>query len=227
VGDLPRSEAYGCCFDIVGWLPFAAGRGSYKRSVVLRLDVGAPPRGEAVGYRWMAAIRRGPAPYKRSVVLRFGVEGLLRGEAFFGSGSAKLNWRALTEGNPMTEKRYAAHKLRDGRWSSSGQIYLVTTVTNGRIPVFADFSAARTLIRVIRQDEQLGSHQTLCFVVMPDRLHWLLQLQSEDLARLVGRSNPFQPSAWVGRYGRRGSMIMRCAGRRMFEAWRDMWWQIL
>jgi len=159
--------------------------------------------------------------------LRFGVEGLLRGEAFFGSGSAKLNWRALTEGNPMTEKRYAAHKLRDGRWSSSGQIYLVTTVTNGRIPVFADFSAARTLIRVIRQDEQLGSHQTLCFVVMPDRLHWLLQLQSEDLARLVGRSNPFQPSAWVGRYGRRGSMIMRCAGRRMFEAWRDMWWQIL
>ncbi|SDP85280.1 REP element-mobilizing transposase RayT [Ectopseudomonas guguanensis] len=129
----------------------------------------------------------GPAPYKRSVVLRFGVEGLLRGEAFFGSGSAKLNWRALTEGNPMTEKRYAAHKLRDGRWSSSGQIYLVTTVTNGRIPVFADFSAARTLIRVIRQDEQLGSHQTLCFVVMPDHLHWLLQLQSEDLARLVGR----------------------------------------
>lgn len=50
----------------------------------------------------------------------------------------------------MTEKRYAAHKLRDGRWSSSGQIYLVTTVTNGRIPVFADFSAARTLIQVIR-----------------------------------------------------------------------------
>ena len=87
----------------------------------------------------------------------------------------------------MTEKRYAAHKLRDGRWSSSGQIYLVTTVTNGRIPVFADFSAARTLIRVIRQDQLLGSHQTLCFVVMPDHLHWMLQLQSEDLARLVGR----------------------------------------
>ena len=56
----------------------------------------------------------------------------------------------------MTEKRYASHRLRDGRWSSSGQIYLVTTVTNGRLPVFADFSAARTLIQVIRQDELLG-----------------------------------------------------------------------
>ena len=87
----------------------------------------------------------------------------------------------------MTEKRYASHRLRDGRWSSSGQIYLVTTVTNGRLPVFADFSAARTLIRVIRQDQLLGSHQTLCFVVMPDHLHWLLQLQNETLPRLVGR----------------------------------------
>ena len=87
----------------------------------------------------------------------------------------------------MTEKRYASHRLRDGRWSSSGQIYLVTTVTNGRLPVFADFSAARTLIRVIRQDELLGSQQTLCFVVMPDHLHWLLQLQNEDLTRLVAR----------------------------------------
>jgi len=121
--------------------------------------------------------------------LRFGMGAPSRGEAFTGSdsGSAKLNWRTLTEGNPMTEKRYAAHKLRDGRWSSSGQIYLVTTVTNGRIPVFADFSAARTLIQVIRQDELLGSHQTLCFVVMPDHLHWLLQLQNEALSRLVGR----------------------------------------
>ena len=67
----------------------------------------------------------------------------------------------MTEGIPMTEKRYAAHKLRDGRWSSSGQIYLVTTVTKGRVPIFADFSAARTLVQIIRQDELLGSHQTL------------------------------------------------------------------
>ncbi|MGG2397467.1 REP-associated tyrosine transposase [Pseudomonas sp. SH1-B] len=87
----------------------------------------------------------------------------------------------------MTEKRYASHKLREGRWSCSGQIYLVTAVTKNRIPVFADLSAARTLIQVIRQDETLGSHRTLCFVVMPDHLHWLLQLQNEGLARLVGR----------------------------------------
>jgi REP element-mobilizing transposase RayT len=87
----------------------------------------------------------------------------------------------------MTEKRYASDRLRKGRWPCSGQIYLVTAVTKNRIPVFADFSAARSLIQVIRKDELLGSHQTLCFVVMPDHLHWLLQLQDETLPRLVGR----------------------------------------
>ena len=67
-------------------------------------------------------------------------------------------------------------ELRKGRVSQAGQIYLVTTVTQSRCPVFARFDAARLLIDVLRQESASGRAQTLAFVVMPDHLHWLLVL---------------------------------------------------
>ena len=66
--------------------------------------------------------------------------------------------------------------LRKGRVSQAGQIYLVTTVTKDRCPVFARFDAARLLIDAMRQESASGRAQTLAFVVMPDHLHWLLAL---------------------------------------------------
>ncbi|TBV01543.1 REP-associated tyrosine transposase [Phytopseudomonas dryadis] len=85
------------------------------------------------------------------------------------------------------DTRHAAHRLRLGRWSSIGQMYMVTTVTLNRAPVFSDFHAARMLVDTLRQDASRGSHQTLCYVIMPDHLHWLLQLQHGSLSQLVGR----------------------------------------
>jgi hypothetical protein len=43
-----------------------------------------------------------------------------------------------------------ARRLRSGRNSQSGQIYILTTVTQNRVPVFDDFLDARTLIGVLR-----------------------------------------------------------------------------
>lgn len=80
-----------------------------------------------------------------------------------------------------------SNRLRAGRWSGEGQIYLVTTVTKHRLPIFEDCAVARMLIRVMRDDAALGSHETLAFVVMPDHLHWLLELRQESLSKLVGR----------------------------------------
>jgi putative transposase len=82
---------------------------------------------------------------------------------------------------------YSSSRLRVGRWSGERQIYLVTTVTRERKPVFREFKAARQLIRVMRDDAVRGSHKTLAFVVMPDHLHWLLELRHDSLSRLVGR----------------------------------------
>ena len=85
------------------------------------------------------------------------------------------------------ELRCSSNRLRKGRYSEVGQIYLVTTVTHDRTAAFSHMTAARLLIRTMREDAQRGSHTTLAFVVMPDHLHWLLQLHQGSLSTLVGR----------------------------------------
>ncbi|WP_217474615.1 REP-associated tyrosine transposase [Stutzerimonas stutzeri] len=81
----------------------------------------------------------------------------------------------------------ASSRLRKGRWSAQGQIYLVTTVAQDRQPVFRDMAAARALIRTMQSDEARGTSRTWAFVVMPDHLHWLVQLDQGTLPQLVGR----------------------------------------
>ena len=192
VGAPPRGEALGLRSGLWDSRHCSRRGAAPTRAVALAGLVWEPRLGAKLlrpaRYLWCShCSRRGAAPTRAVAFAGLAWEPRLGAKLFPEPHSSKLELDTPAEGNPMTEKRYASHRLRDGRWSSSGQIYLVTTVTNGRLPVFADFSAARTLIQVIRQDQLLGSHQTLCFVVMPDHLHWLLQLQNETLPRLVGR----------------------------------------
>ncbi|MGD8576407.1 MAG: transposase [Thiohalophilus sp.] len=73
------------------------------------------------------------------------------------------------------EQKFAhSRNLRIGRNSIPFQIYLVTAVTQKRCPVFADIWAGRELVQVIK-NYQRGA-ETLCYVVMPDHIHWLFQL---------------------------------------------------
>ena len=77
--------------------------------------------------------------------------------------------------------------LRRGRVSLPGQVYHVTTVTLGRQPIFSDLRAARLLINALREAQVRGEATTLAFVIMPDHMHWLLQLAEEtSLSGLVG-----------------------------------------
>ena len=66
--------------------------------------------------------------------------------------------------------------LRRGRVSLPNYVYAITAVTRDRDPVFQDFSSARCLVKILREHETHGRASTLCFVVMPDHLHWLMQL---------------------------------------------------
>ncbi len=76
--------------------------------------------------------------------------------------------------------------LRKGRYSQLNQIYLITTVTENREPVFKNFHAARTLIKKLKMEQKLGRAMTLAFVVMPDHLHWLMQLTGPtELAKIL------------------------------------------
>ncbi|MDD1508270.1 REP-associated tyrosine transposase [Pseudomonas sp. CNPSo 3701] len=104
----------------------------------------------------------------------------------------------------MNIKHSASHRLRAGRWSATGQYYLVTTVTAGRKPIFSDFYLARMLIQTIRQDALKGFHKTLCYVVMPDHLHWLVELRQGTLSQLVGRIKSLSAKRHGGRTWQKG-----------------------
>ncbi|OYU32170.1 MAG: transposase [Comamonadaceae bacterium PBBC2] len=79
-----------------------------------------------------------------------------------------------------------SHRLRLGRFSQAAQVYMVTVVTLNRRPIFDDFAAARTLVQTLKSASDLQRATTLAYVVMPDHLHWLMQLQEgAQLARCV------------------------------------------
>lgn len=55
------------------------------------------------------------------------------------------------------------------------------------LPLFAEFHLARLAIRELRACDEAGLCSTLAFVLMPDHLHWLLQLSGTALPDLLKR----------------------------------------
>lgn len=85
----------------------------------------------------------------------------------------------------MEQKPHAGN-LRSGRHSEPGRIYLITTVTQQRIPWFRDLQKARRVVICLREAQQRGLAETLAYVLMPDHLHWLMSLGGvDDLAGVV------------------------------------------
>ncbi len=83
-----------------------------------------------------------------------------------------------------------ARDLRKGRWSETGRVYLITSVTEQRQPVFRNLWSVRILIRELRELREVDALDwsfTWAYVVMPDHLHWLTALRQADLSRLVLR----------------------------------------
>ncbi len=74
-------------------------------------------------------------------------------------------------------QRYHGRDLRKGRLSQSGRIYLITTVTQQRKPLFTDIFLGRIVVNVLRNES--SRVKTLAYVVMPDHLHWLIQLEAD------------------------------------------------
>lgn len=87
----------------------------------------------------------------------------------------------------MSQATYQSHRLRLGRVSEAGRLYLITAVTQDREPVFSELSNARILVNTLRMEALQNGVQTWCYVVMPDHFHWLMQLNDESLGRVVGR----------------------------------------
>lgn len=77
------------------------------------------------------------------------------------------------------------HRLRTGRVSEAGRLYLLTTTTSNRIPLFTNIWLARAAIRQLRLSDQEGACRSLAWVLMPDHLHWLVELGQISLSDLM------------------------------------------
>lgn len=80
-----------------------------------------------------------------------------------------------------------AHRrsLRHGRFSEISQIYLLTTVTQNRHPLFNDWRLGRLVVSELKRAEEQSLVQSLAWVVMPDHLHWLIELKQNSLSRVM------------------------------------------
>ncbi len=74
-----------------------------------------------------------------------------------------------------------SHRLRRGRYSEPGRLYLLTTITHKRKPLFHDFDNARLVVKHLRVSNDIQDSHSLAWVVMPDHLHWLVELKDVAL----------------------------------------------
>lgn len=80
------------------------------------------------------------------------------------------------------------HALRKGRVSIANGVYLVTATTFERRELFDDFGAGCTAARCFKNTRLLGDAKMLAWVLMPDHVHWLLQLgERDELSVVVSR----------------------------------------
>lgn len=83
--------------------------------------------------------------------------------------------------------RFHGRDLRKGRLSLPGQTYILTCVTLNRAALFAEWPAASTLAQEIHWIGQSDVIDSLAWVIMPDHLHWLVQLKTGSLSQLMQR----------------------------------------
>lgn len=86
----------------------------------------------------------------------------------------------VLEGKGVFFRTMGYHLLK-GRHSHIGQVYSVTTVTEQRTPILRDFHLGRLVVDQLRSHDQVGHTRSLAWVVMPDHIHWLFELQARSL----------------------------------------------
>ena len=99
-----------------------------------------------------------------------------------------------------------AGRLRIGRFSEPGRIYLITAVVHQRQPFFADWRLGRLMVNQLREAQEDGWADFLTWVVMPDHVHCLLQLRNRTLAEVMCRIKARSSRAVNLALGRQGRL---------------------
>ena len=78
-----------------------------------------------------------------------------------------------------------SHLLRHGRFSELGRSYFLTAVVYQRSPLFSDWQLGRLVVAELKRVHDQKMVNSIAWVVMPDHLHWLVQLEQGSLAQLM------------------------------------------
>ena len=80
------------------------------------------------------------------------------------------------------------HPLRKGRCSIPNHHYAVTIVCHDRKRLFSSLTSAQIAINNLYLFDKQQDIQTICYVLMPNHLHWLFQLKNTlTLGQVVGQ----------------------------------------
>jgi putative transposase len=100
--------------------------------------------------------------------------------------------------------------LLKGRVSAPGHAYHITTCTEGRRPLFQDFDLGRLLVKEMRQLNDNNLLHSFAWVIMPDHLHWMFQLDDRlNLSNLVKKLKARSSHAINARTERQGPVWQR------------------
>ena len=102
---------------------------------------------------------------------------------------------------------HESHRLRLGRVSEPGRVYLVTTTTWNRTPLFRDHGNARAVSRLAHAQGTWAGARCLAWVLMPDHWHGLIELEDAELGHVVRRFKSFATKA------------VNARGRRAYPVW--------
>lgn len=105
--------------------------------------------------------------------------------------------------------QYHAKDLRKGRYSEIGRIYHITVVTRQRAPLLAEINHAPFLISCLRDQQERCVARTLAYAVMPDHIHWLMELLHGDLAGLMRNFKSASGFGLTQRIGKKGPVWQR------------------
>lgn len=102
----------------------------------------------------------------------------------------------------MPQEHACSHRLRIGRFSQPGGLYLATFTTYDRTRYFADFGAARAASRTLAAPSHWPHARLLAWVLMPDHWHGLIELgERESLSRSVARAKAAACREWRKTHG--------------------------
>ncbi|TPG83147.1 REP-associated tyrosine transposase [Pseudomonas mandelii] len=116
----------------------------------------------------------------------------------------------------------ASHRLRVGRYAEPNRIYLLTTNTLDREPVFKDFGLGRLVVDQFRSAQEQGWANSLAWVVMPDHFHWLIELQQCSLSGLMQKTKSLSTRSVNMSCGRRGSLWQQGYHDRALRRYEDL-----